>query len=135
MQARGCTTPIGTTGSSLKPLPGGLKTRNRLILTQAQCEADIKRGLADEKAAWQVIGRALREIRDERLYKKNYSSFEEYCQKQWDMSVSSGKRYIEAVNFVDSIGSDVSHFLNKNQALTQLKKNASKKGSERTLTR
>ena len=50
------------------------------------------------------IGKALREIRDERLYRELlYKSFEEYLKKRWDMGRSHAYRLIEASRVIDNL--------------------------------
>jgi hypothetical protein len=45
----------------------------------AQCEGVIERGMK----SFIEVGTALLKIRDERLYRENYGTFEEYCRKRW----------------------------------------------------
>ncbi len=45
----------------------------------AACEAIIERGLK----SFVEVGTALLRIRDEKLYRAEYRTFEEYCQKRW----------------------------------------------------
>ena len=45
-------------------------------------------------------GRALMEIRDERLYREQYATFEDYCQQRWGMSRSYAHRQIEAAQVI-----------------------------------
>ena len=61
--------------------------------TLEQCEADIERG----SAAFLKVGNALLEIQDGALYENDgYESFEEYCQKRWGFSRSTGYDYRNA---------------------------------------
>lgn len=48
----------------------------------AMCEQVIERG----KRSWIDMGRALREIRDARLYRATHGTFEDYCEQRWEMS-------------------------------------------------
>lgn len=50
--------------------------------TLAEYEETIRQGMS----TFVDIGRALTAIRDNRLYRANYGTFEEYCSKKWDMS-------------------------------------------------
>lgn len=45
----------------------------------ALCEQVIERG----KRSWIDMGRALREIRDARLYRATHGTFEDYCEQRW----------------------------------------------------
>lgn len=48
------------------------------------------------------VGRALLEIRDQRLYRKDYQTFEAYCQKRWDMSRAHANRLADAADTIDT---------------------------------
>lgn len=43
----------------------------------------------------QQIGAALRDIRDERLYRETHSTFEAYCQERWDIGRNYANRQIQ----------------------------------------
>ncbi len=57
-----------------------------------QLEEVIKQGLN----TFVDVGNALLEIRDKRLYRADYSTFEGYCQERWGFSRSRAHRLIEA---------------------------------------
>lgn len=42
---------------------------------------------------------ALREVHDQRLYREQYDTFEQYCQKRWGISGSYGMRLIRHVSY------------------------------------
>lgn len=48
------------------------------------------------KIAFIEVGRALMAIRDDRLYRADYSTFEDYCQKRWAWDIRNVSRYIGA---------------------------------------
>lgn len=48
-------------------------------------------------------GSALAEIRDRRLYKNKYSSFESYCRERWNMTRQTANRYIQAVEVSEEL--------------------------------
>ena len=62
-------------------------------------EHAIERGLK----AFYEAGQALMEIRDSRLYRESYPSFEEYCRQKWEMSKTHANRLIEAAGVVESL--------------------------------
>lgn len=62
----------------------------------ADLEAVIKRGLK----SFVEVGNALREIRDGRLYKALYSTFEEYCQERWGITRNRAYEQIRASEIV-----------------------------------
>ncbi len=43
-----------------------------------------------------AVGKALMEIRDRRLYRTEYATFEEYCRLRWHFSRQRGLQFIEA---------------------------------------
>ena len=57
-----------------------LTTREQRELGRA--ERTIARGLK----SFLAVGMALKEIRDKRLYRQHYDTFEEYCIRRWDFS-------------------------------------------------
>lgn len=64
------------------------------------CETVISRALS----TFVDIGRALTEIRDGRLYKKNgYKSFESYCRERWGFQRDYSDRLIGAARVVDVV--------------------------------
>ncbi|WP_101790856.1 hypothetical protein [Nonomuraea indica] len=69
---------------------GELSEQERADL--ATCEAALD-GL---RLAWWAAGKALQTIRDARLYRADYPSFEEYCTDRWDMSRRQADRLIAA---------------------------------------
>lgn len=75
------------------------------ILTGAELEelgsleATVERGL---RAFWE-IGQALQQIRDKRLYRQEYATFEEYCICRWEMSRRSAYQLIEAATVYENV--------------------------------
>jgi len=61
-----------------------------------RCERIIARGTAE----FVRVGLALREIRDRRLYRGTHSTFEAYCQEQFDFHRAHGYRLIEEATAV-----------------------------------
>jgi hypothetical protein len=86
--------------------PEALASDDKLTKVEAQrlngLEHIIKKGL---KAFIQVAD-ALLEIRDKRLYRKQYKSFEEYCQRKWDFTSRQANRLIGAGEVVDNLKRD-----------------------------
>jgi hypothetical protein len=73
--------------------------KSRLETLEAVIEENMK--------GFVKVGMALAEIRDSRLYRDEYPTFEDYCRQVWDM----GKRYsyyqIEATKVVENIQKNV----------------------------
>lgn len=59
-----------------------------------------------EQRLFYKIGKALREIRDDRLYRESmFDSFEDYLKKRWEMGRSHAYRLIEASKIIDNLSS------------------------------
>jgi hypothetical protein len=65
----------------------------------AMLEATIKNGLG---IFWKV-GEALAEIRDRRLYRQEYSTFAEYCEKKWNFSSRRAYQLIESAEVAKDV--------------------------------
>lgn len=62
-------------------------------------EARIKNGL---KTFW-MVGEALTEIRDKKLYRKEYKTFKEYCDKRWGFTDSRARRLIMSAEIMRDV--------------------------------
>jgi hypothetical protein len=58
--------------------------------------AELEKTIARGKKTFVDVGLALAEIRDLRLYRREYASFAEYCQKKWGWTRQHAYRLIEA---------------------------------------
>ena len=63
------------------------------------CEQVIERGLA----TFVDVGTALLEVRDSRLYRVAYPTFEAYCAERWNMVASRARQLISAANTVGNL--------------------------------
>lgn len=72
-----------------------LDERSRLF----QLEETIRQGLN----TFVDVGNALLEIRDKRLYRQDYSTFEDYCNKQWNMARRTAYQLIDAAEVVENV--------------------------------
>ena len=89
--------------------PGGALVGARAGDLETPLDAAERRQLATlektiERNAGAVFefGRALREIRDGRLYRATHSSFEMYCADRWGISKSDGHRQIQAATLFEA---------------------------------
>lgn len=67
----------------------------------AELETVIERGLQ----TFIEVGSALMEIRDSRLYRQLYATFEEYCQERWDLRKSRTYQLMDAAEVVENLKS------------------------------
>lgn len=68
-------------------------------LELSSLEFTVERSL---KAFWE-IGQALRHIRDRRLYRQDFSTFEDYCTNRWEMSRRWAYQLIEAATVYENV--------------------------------
>lgn len=64
-----------------------------------QCEAVIAEGAK----TFVAVGNALLEIRDKRLYRLEFSTFEDYCFKKWGIARRHSYRMIAAAEIVENV--------------------------------
>ncbi|MFB2896237.1 hypothetical protein ACE1CI_25280 [Aerosakkonemataceae cyanobacterium BLCC-F50] len=69
------------------------------LVELSSLEAKVERGL---RAFWE-IGQALGRIRDRRLYRQEYGSFDDYCINRWEMSRRSAYQLIEAARVYETV--------------------------------
>lgn len=65
----------------------------------AECEAVIQRSMD----AFLDAGRALIRIRDQRLYKPRYQTFERYCIKRWNFSRQRSQQLMAAAEVIEIV--------------------------------
>jgi|GEM_PF-2853339 len=68
-----------------------------------RCETVIERGLR----TFMEVGSALAVIRNERLYRAEYATFEDYCRRRWDMGRNYVNKLVTAGEIVTSLGTTV----------------------------
>ena len=73
----------------------------------AQLEQVIEAGLAEIRALFRSVGEALREIRDARLYRAGYKTFDAYAQARWGLARSRAYQLIDAADVVDDLSTVV----------------------------
>lgn len=69
--------------------------------------SDLEAAIAEARTAIDraetTVGAALREIRDNRLYKATHKSFGAYCLERWELSRSHAYRLIDQVSVVENL--------------------------------
>ena len=51
-----------------------------------------------------AVGQALLTIRDQRLYRQDYATFEDYCRERWGLTHRHANRLIQAAEVVENVG-------------------------------
>ena len=80
-------------------------------------EAVIKRG----KKAFVEVGTALAEIRDAKLYRQEFKTFEEYCSKKWDLCRKSAYILMDAAEVKKGLPDDLCTLLHNSRQAAALK--------------
>jgi hypothetical protein len=62
--------------------------------------AELEKTIARGKQTFVEVGLALAEIRDLRLYKREYGGFEEYCRERWGWEKAYANHVIRAADVV-----------------------------------
>ena len=70
---------------------------------KAQLEATIERGMQ----TFVEVGLALMEIRDGRLYRAEYGTFEEYCRERWGWGRNYTNKLIASAEVIENLGTTV----------------------------
>lgn len=70
--------------------------------------AELEKVIETGKTTFVSVGLALTEIREDRLYRNNYSSFEEYCQKRWGWSRQRASQLEKSAAVVQALPPKVS---------------------------
>lgn len=78
-------------------------------------ERDIEHGLCE----FAKVGFALHRIREERLYRNRYSTFEEYCQDRWGIVASRARQLIAAAGVTENLKSVTNVTLPVNEGQTR----------------
>jgi len=68
-----------------------------------QYENVIKQGLG----GFMLVGKALTAIRDEKLYRAKFETFDDYCGQQWGMGKQYAYRLIEAYTMTETLKSEL----------------------------
>lgn len=90
--------PATLSASDIPALPKVLRPDEYLNLRK--CERVIECGLV----TFMEVGSALAMIRDERLYRAEFETFESYCLARWDIRASRARQLCAAVDTVRNLG-------------------------------
>jgi hypothetical protein len=84
--------------------------------------AELEKVIARGKQTFVEVGLALAEIRDLRLYKREYGSFSEYCQKKWGWNKSYAYYMIDSAEVVKALPEKVSTIVDSEWTARELAK-------------
>jgi hypothetical protein len=98
---------------AIAPLDDGERARLK------ELEAIVEQGLQ----TFYEVGKALEEIRDQRLYRETHKTFEAYCQNRWSLARRTAYQYISGAQVVENLCA-IAHIIPKKEnqvrPLTQL---------------
>lgn len=77
--------------------PADVRTAQRLSVLEQTIEAGM--------SSFVLVGEALLEVRDSRLYRINYPTFEAYCKGRWRFSQPRAYQLMQAAEVVAAVGS------------------------------
>jgi hypothetical protein len=93
-----------------------------MSIRESQRLEELEKTIARGKKTFVEVGLALAEIRDLRLYKREYSSFAEYCQKKWGWNKSYAYYMIDSAEVVKALPEKVSTMVDSERQVRQLAK-------------
>jgi hypothetical protein len=73
------------------------------LLRDDQRLAELEKTIARGQKTFVEVGLALAEIRDLRLYRREYSGFEEYCRRKWGWSASRARQLVASAQVAKSV--------------------------------
>jgi hypothetical protein len=76
---------------------------NVLTMTEVEKLRDAERIIERGQQTFIEVGKALQRIRDGKLYRVSYATFEEYCETKWGWTRQHAYRFIEATETVKSL--------------------------------
>ncbi len=83
---------------------------------------ELEKTIARGKKTFVEVGQALAEIRDLRLYRREYGGFEEYCQKKWGWKKAYANHVIRAADVVTSLPAETATIVANEAAARELAK-------------
>ena len=68
--------------------------------------AAMEKAIETHLSSFLLVGSQLQEIRDKKLYRASYATFEEYCRRRWKFSRSKAYRLIAWAEVGQNLGED-----------------------------
>jgi hypothetical protein len=83
------------------------KVKKTLSAQEVKKLAECEKAIQENNQSFFLAGKALLEIRDGKLHKAEFTSFNEYCEGRWGFSGSHARRLIEAYQLVTMLRSEI----------------------------
>ena len=93
-----------------------------MSLHESRRLAELEKVIGRGKQTFVEVGLALAEIRDLRLYKREYGSFSEYCREKWGWEKSYAYYIIEGAEVVKALPEKVSTMVDTERQVGELAK-------------
>jgi hypothetical protein len=76
-----------------------------MLITQLEVNelVSLEKVISEGLNSFIEVGEALCKIRDERLYRAEFKTFEEYCRQKWGMSKTNANRLIQSAEIVTNL--------------------------------
>ncbi len=81
---------------------------NELEPSEVKLLNQLEKRIEFGKSTFVLVGNALTEIRDKRLYRKSHKTFEDYCEKRWGWTRQRSHQLIQAASVVESLPDNLS---------------------------
>ena len=69
-----------------------------------KCEQDISHGIEGVKKSAKLVGMALKQIHDDKLYRDDFPTFEEYCESRWSFTSRRARQLMDHVDTLRRLG-------------------------------
>ena len=86
-------------GITTPPEPLSVREKKLMVELESTIEQNLK--------GFKMVGYALTVIRDQRLYRVDYDTFEEYCRDTWDLGRSRAYQLMDSSSVVDNLSTIV----------------------------
>jgi len=65
--------------------------------------SELEAIIADNFRGFVAVGQALAEIREQRLYRESYTTFDDYCRELWDMARQYADRLVASAKVIENL--------------------------------
>ena len=93
-----------------------------ITLSESKRFVELEKTIERGKKTFVEVGTALAEIRDGKLFRSDFDSFEEYCKDKWGWNRAYAGKLIESAEVVKSLPEIVSHGIQNERQARELAK-------------
>lgn len=103
------------------------ETVEAISMTESKRLIQLEKIIKEGEQTFVAVGNALLEIRDARLYRSDFSTFETYCEEKWGWSSRRGNQLIQATKVLNSLPETVRTYVPTETATREISKIPPKK--------